>query len=144
MGGPHRISILLWHDTPHAAWTWLQQIGNNIWDGVRFKWQQGHIIDAIPLRSDPDYGKIKFVEHSQYAHQAWTVGVRESDKGALGMYINLQDNSGLHKHETCVGKIIDGFDSLQRLLEAARVENYSSIAIRKATAMHYVDKKAGI
>jgi hypothetical protein len=145
--GPHRISILLWHDTPHAAWTWLEQIGNNIWDGAEFKWQQGHIIDAVPNHihgSNPDDGKIEFVEHSQHSHQAWTVGVRESDKGAMGMYINLQDNSDLHKHETCVGKVIDGFDALQRLLEAARGEQDSSIAIRKATAMHYVTKKAGI
>ena len=145
--GPHRISILLWHDTPHAAWTWLEQIGNNVWDGAEFKWQQGHIIDAVPNHihgSNPDDGKIEFVEHSQHAHQAWTVGVRESDKGAMGMYINLQDNSDLHKHETCVGKVIDGFDALQRLLEAARGEQDSSIAIRKATAMHYVTKKAGI
>jgi hypothetical protein len=145
--GPHRISILLWHDTPHAAWTWLEQIGSNVWDGAEFKWQQGHIIDAVPNHihgSNPDDGKIEFVEHSQHAHQAWTVGVRESDKGSMGMYINLQDNSDLHKHETCVGKVIDGFDALQRLLEAARGEQDSSIAIRKATAMHYVTKKAGI
>ena len=60
------------------------------------------------------------------------------------MYINLQDNSNLHKHETCVGKIIDGFDALQRLLEAVRGEQDASIAIRKATAMHYVTKKAGM
>lgn len=142
--GPHRISILLWHDTPHAAWTWLEQIGNNSWDGAEFQWQKGHIIDAVPIRSDPENGKIQFLEHSQHAHQAWTIGVRESDKDSLGMYINLQDNSDLHKHETCVGKVIDGFDALQRLLEAARGEQDSSIAIRKATAMHYVTKKAGI
>jgi len=142
--GPHRISILLWHDTPHAAWTLLEQIGNNVWDGAEFKWHQGHIIDAVPLRSDPDDGKIQFVEHAQHSHQAWTVGVRESDKGAIGMYINLQDNINLHKHETCVGKIIDGFDALQRLLEAARGEKDLSVAIRRATAMHYVTKKAGI
>lgn len=143
--GPHQISILLWHDTPHAAWTWLEQIGNNAWDGVEFKWQQGHIIDAAPRQSEPDGGgMIEFVERSQHAHQAWTVGVRESSKGAMGMYINLQDNSNLHKHETCVGKVIDGFDALQRLLEAARGEQDTSIAIKKATAMHYVTKKAGI
>jgi len=142
--GPHRISILLWHDTPHAAWTLLEQIGNHVWDGAEFKWHQGHIIDAVPFRSDPDDGKIQFVEHAQHSHQAWTIGVRESDKGTIEMYINLQDNINLHKHETCVGKIIDGFDALQRLLEAARGEKDLSVAIQKATAMHYVTKKAGI
>jgi hypothetical protein len=34
---PDRISILLWHDTPHAAWTWLEQIGRQVWDGAEFK-----------------------------------------------------------------------------------------------------------
>lgn len=152
----NKISILLWHDTPHAAWTWLEQIGNNVWDGAAFNWHQGNIVDAVPSkkRIDPEReGTIQFVEQSQHSHQAWTVGVREhpNDKGSvggssLGMYINLQDNSKLHRHETCVGKIIDGFDVLQKLLEAARNnhENSSSVVIRKATAMHYVTKKAGM
>lgn len=144
--GPNRIAILLWHDTPHAAWTWLEQIGRNIWDGADFQWTQGHIIDAIPHDPDPLGGKIEFVEQSQHGHEAWTIGVRESDNGAMGMYINLQDNTNLHRHETCVGKVIDGFDALQRLLEVARTQRYdkdsSSITIRKASAMH-VTKKGG-
>merc|ERR1719343_1882630 len=158
--GPHLITILLWLDTPHAAWTWLEQIGNNVWDGAEFKWEQGHIIDAYPpeYRVDPQRdGKTEFVEHSLHAHQPWTVGVRElpnhangGSRGSMSMYINLQDNSQLNKHETCVGKIIDGFDALQQLLELSRKkgndENHdkssSSISIRKATAMHYVTKKA--
>lgn len=162
--GPHRISIILYHDTPHAAWTWLEQIGNNVWDGAEFIWQQGHMIDAVPPpdRLDPERdGQIEFVEHSQQAvHTAWTVGVREqannangSGRGSMSMYINLQDNSQLQKHETCVGQIIDGFDALQKLLELSRnsgnddQEKSSSsppITIRKATAEHYVKKKAGM
>jgi len=162
--GPHRITILLWLDTPHAAWTWLEQIGNHVWDGAEFKWEQGHIIDAFPPvdRVDPKRdGKIEFVERSQHAHQPWTIGVREqpnyaNDSGhtSMSMYINLQDNSQLNKHETCVGKIIDGFDALQQLLESSRnngngdqqdkSSSASRITIRKATAMHYVTKKAGM
>jgi len=145
-GRPNKISILLWHDTPHAAWTWLEQIGRNIWDGAEFQWKQGHIIDAIPREPDPVGGKIEFVEQSHHGHEAWTVGVREADSGAMGMYINLQDNTNLHKHETCVGKVIDGFDALQRLLEVARsqrFENNTPIVVRKATAMH-VTKKEGV
>lgn len=162
--GPHKISILLWHDTPHAAWTWLEQIGNNVWDGAEFKWQKGHIIDAIPSqnRVDPDRGgKIEFVEYTQHAHQAWTIGVRDrpsngngTGAGSMEMYINLQDNTQLHKHETCIGKVVDGFDALQKLLEASRSNGNGEkveksvpsapISIRKATAMHYVTKKAGM
>jgi len=162
--GPHLITILLWLDTPHAAWTWLEQIGNNVWDGADFKWEKGHILDAYPLENqiDPQRdGKIEFVEQSQHGHQPWTVGVRElpnhvngGSRGSMSMYINLQDNSQLNKHETCVGKVIDGFDALQQLLELSRKkgsdenrEKSSSsvaISIRKATAMHHVTKKAGM
>jgi hypothetical protein len=144
--GPSKIAILLWHDTPHAAWTLLEQIGRNLWNGAEFQWKQGHIIDAIPREPDPMGSKIEFVEHSHHGHEAWTVGVREADSGAMGMYINLQDNSNLHKHETCVGKVIDGFDALQRLLEVARSQHYEKnnpIVIRRVVAMH-VTKKDGI
>jgi cyclophilin family peptidyl-prolyl cis-trans isomerase len=160
--GPHRITILLWHDTPHAAWTWLEQIGNNVWDGAEFNWHAGHTIDAIPPkdRVDPERdGQIEFVEHSQHEHTDWTVGVREqptngSGRGSMSMYINLRDNSQLHKYETCVGKVVDGFDALQKLLELSRnngngdqqdeSSSSSPIKIRKATAEHYVTKKAGM
>eukprot|EP00980_Cylindrotheca_fusiformis_P004841 scaffold1034_cov127-Cylindrotheca_fusiformis.AAC.22 len=139
-GGPNQIAILLWHDTPHAAWTWLEQIRRHVWDEAEFKWQQSHIIDAIPTRADHHGGgRIEFVEQSQHGHEPWTVGLRESDVGDLQMYFNLQDNVNIHKHEVCVGKVIDGFDSLQHLLEVSRNKKFDdnySIQIRKATAMH--------
>ena len=141
------IAILLWHDTPHAAWTWLEQIGRHVWDGSEFSWEQGHAINAAPGREDPmQGGKIEFVEQSQHGHEAWTVGLRENDSGKLQMYINLADNTNLHKHETCVGKVIDGFDALQKLLEVSRNKkndsSSSTIQIKKATAQH-VAKKEG-
>lgn len=143
--GPDRISILLWHDTPHAAWTWLEQIGRHVWDGAQFDWQQGHIIDAMPQDADPGGGKIEFVEQSQHGHEAWTIGLRESETSMLSMYINLQDNTNLHKHETCVGKVIDGFDALQHLLEVARNNQQhdgakSAISVKKASATHVTKK----
>ena len=141
--GPDKISILLWHDTPHASWTWLEQIKRHVWDGAHFDWQQGHIIDALPPNADPVGGKIEFVEQSQHGHEAWTVGLRESETGMLTMYVNLQDNTNLHKHETCVGKVIDGFDALQRLLEVARTQHdgqKSTISVKRASATHVTKK----
>eukprot|EP00526_Cylindrotheca_closterium_P005298 CAMPEP_0113623814 /NCGR_PEP_ID=MMETSP0017_2-20120614/12260_1 /TAXON_ID=2856 /ORGANISM="Cylindrotheca closterium" /LENGTH=624 /DNA_ID=CAMNT_0000533793 /DNA_START=353 /DNA_END=2227 /DNA_ORIENTATION=+ /assembly_acc=CAM_ASM_000147 len=135
----NQISILLWHDTPHAAWTWLEQIGKHTWDGAKFNWQQSHVIDAIPIHADHSGSRIEFVEQSQHGHEAWTVGLRESDMGDLQMYFNLQDNSNIHKHEVCVGKVIDGFDVLQHLLETTRTQKRSDengIRVRKASAMH--------
>ena len=107
---------MLYQETPHAAWTWLEQIGNNVWDGAEFKWQESHIIDAVPPKNKVDGerdGRIEFIEHpKREEHAPWTVGVRQlpnsnGGRGAMGMYINLQDNSKLHRHETCVGKVID-------------------------------------
>jgi hypothetical protein len=142
--GPTRISILLWHDTPHAAWTWLEQIGRHVWDGADFKWQEAHAIDAGPRKQDPLGGKIEFVEQGQHSHEAWTVGLKEDgDGGALGMYINLQDNKNYHTSEVCVGKVIDGFDALQRLLEVSRSKSYenASIQIKTATAVHVTKRE---
>ena len=137
------IHILLWHDTPHAAWTWLEQVGRHVWDGAQFDWQQGHILDAFPAQVDPSGGKIEFVENSLHNHEAWTVGLRESN-GRMTIYVNLQDNSNINKHETCVGKVIDGFDALQRLLEVARSQEdgggKSVISVKKAVATHVTKK----
>ena len=144
--GPSRISILLWHDTPHAAWTWLEQIGRHVWDGADFSWQQAHVIDAIPKRQDPVGGKIEFIEQTQHRHEAWTVGLKENDEtGGLAMYINLQDNNHFNKLDTCVGKVIDGFDALQRLLEVSRSRSYEKtpIQIKTASALH-VTKREGV
>jgi cyclophilin family peptidyl-prolyl cis-trans isomerase len=151
IGGSTRISILLWHDTPHAAWTWLEQIGRNVWDGADFSWQQANMIDAVPTRQDPLGGKIEFVEQSQHGHDAWTVGLKENSEtgSGLAMYVNLQDNTHYHKHETCVGKVIDGFDALQRLLEVSRTKSYddqqhSSITIKSASAQHVTKREGAI
>ena len=143
----NKISILLWHKTPHAAWVWLEQIGRHIWDGAEFQWQGGQVIDALPAVDDTSGGgKIEFVEQSPRAHQPWTVGVRETETGAMSFFINLKDNSNLNKHETCVGEVIDGFDTLEQLLvlsKRRRYENSPSIPIKSVVAMH-VTKKEGV
>jgi len=170
----HHISILLHDDTPHAAWVWLEQIRNQVWDGAEFQWKQRHIIETFPPRDDRwdlerDNRHIEFVEHSKQAavHTAWTVGLHNNQqepanentaKGSgngngamMSMYINLQNNSDsqLQKNETCVGKIVDGFDALQKLLEWSRISQETSfssppITIRKATAEQHGKKKAGM
>lgn len=59
------------------------------------------------------------------------------------MFINLADNYEEHKHETCVGKIIDGFDTLQRLLETATLTGtgnvvFTNLSVKTVTATHHV------
>jgi cyclophilin family peptidyl-prolyl cis-trans isomerase len=145
-----QISILLWPETPHAAWTWLEQIERHIWDGAVFHWSTSQpVLEVAPSKADPlQRGRLEFTEHvtdHSNWHGAWTVGMRETN-GKLQMFFNLQDNAEYQKHETCVGKVLDGFDALQRLLEAPRRQNgdVSSIRIKKANAMHVTKRELGI
>jgi hypothetical protein len=130
------ISILLWHDTPHAAWTWLEQIENGLWTDVPLGLNKGLSVDAAVAASD-DEPRLQFVENAQKAHEAWTVGLSDLMDGGLGIFINLRDNSDYHKHEACVGKVLDGFDVLQRIVETTRRHGEApSIKIKSATASH--------
>ena len=129
--GNNAISILLWYDTPHAAWTWLEQIRKGEWNGSSFKIGKSASIDASPVISNA--GTLDFVEKSQKSHDAWTVGLTDIE-GSLAMFINLQDNADVRKHEVCVGKVIDGFDALQRLIDVARSDTNRPVAIHRASA----------
>jgi cyclophilin family peptidyl-prolyl cis-trans isomerase len=158
--GVGRISVLLWPDTPHAAWTWLEQISRHVWDGATLAWTEPNVIDGFHTKRDPlNRGKLEFVEneHAKSAnkkggHDAWTVGLKQTESGKLGMFINLQDNNQYYKHETSVGKIIDGFDAMQKLLEVSRninnsnngrdSESNTSVRITSASAVHITQRES--
>lgn len=149
------ISIILWPDTPHAAWTWLEQIQRSIWDGsfVRLN-PTSTLLQFGPTKADPkDRGHLEFVEGHNFQeksnpdmhHGAWTIGMREAisddhSKSHLEMFINLADNREERKHETCIGKIFDGFDALQRLLEGVEVtqdgDTNTNVSVKSVSAMH--------
>ena len=156
--GVGRIHILLWPDTPHAAWTWLEQISRHVWDGATVAWDEPNAIDGSCTKRDPlDRGKLEFVEeHAESVnkkgaqHEAWTVGLRQIDSSKLGMFINLKNNNQYYKHETNVGKVIDGFDALQKLLEVSRNVNNNeqgsdsnhSVRITSASAVHITHRES--
>jgi len=156
------LSIVLWPDTPHAAWAWLEQIGRSVWDGSTIEWNSSStLLQFQPTKDDPeDRGQIEFVEgHPKHEesnpdmhHGAWTIGLRETlgdeeNKGRLEMFINLGDNQEERKHETCVGKVFDGFDALQRLLEGTDVTDDGSVktnvTVKSVNAMHLTHKEFG-
>jgi hypothetical protein len=136
-----RISILLWYDTPHAAWTLIDQIRQGAWKGATFSLDKNLAIIADPLPSDVPLKRLDFVEKGQKTHEAWTVGLSETDSGRVSLFINLQDNTHYHKTDVCVGKIIDGFDVLQRLTRASR--DLVQLTIKTATAAHLTRKDTG-
>lgn len=149
------ISIILWPDTPHAAWTWLEQIRRSIWDGSFVKLDPtSTLLQFGPTKDDPkDRGHLEFTEgHSAQEksnpdmhHGAWTIGLRETisddhKKSHLEMFINLADNREERKHETCVGKIFDGYDALQRMLEGTEItpdgNANTNVSVKSVSAMH--------
>jgi len=150
------ISIILWPDTPHAAWTLLEQIQRSLWDGSFVKLNPtSTVLQFGPTKDDPkDRGHLEFVEshppsdarnNGDFHHGAWTIGLREAisedhSKSNLEMFINLADNSDERKHETCIGMIFDGFDTLQRLLEGVEVtpngNAKTNVAVKTVRAMH--------
>ena len=155
--GVGRIHILLWPDTPHAAWTWLEQISRHVWDGATLAWDEPNAIDGSYTKRDPlNRGNLEFVEehaknvNTKGAHEAWTVGLKHTDSGKLGMFINLKNNKEYYKRETSVGKIIDGFDALQKLLEVSRNVNNNekgsdsnhSVRITSASAVHITHRES--
>jgi hypothetical protein len=127
------VSILLWYDTPHAAWTWLKQIQSGEWNDSSVTVGEKSSIEAQPTISNA--GTLDFIEKSQKDHEAWTVGLTDRE-GNLGMFINLKDNSNMRKFDVCVGKVIGGFDALQKIIEGAKGDATRSVKIQRASAMH--------
>ena len=129
----NQISILLWYDTPHAAWTWLKQILVGEWDGSEFQVGELSSIDAQPIIYNA--GTLDFIEKSQKTHELWTVGL-SNNNGNLNMSVNLKDNSNSkdRQYAVCVGKVIDGFDVIKKMLRSSHKNKSRPIRIRTATA----------
>lgn len=139
-----QISILLWYETPHASWTLLDQIRRGLWDGAAFTLESNAVV-AEPTTADQAEKRLDFVEKGQKRHESWTVGLTESSNGVLSLFINLKDNTQLHKHDVCIGKIIDGFDTLQRLTRSARAQKpgqQAVVSIKKASASHLTRRES--
>ncbi|GAX29541.1 hypothetical protein FisN_36Hh035 [Fistulifera solaris] len=126
-----RISISLWYDTPHAAWTLIDQIRSGKWTGSQFVLApNGATLTALP--PEPT-APLDFVETASEKHEAWTVGLAENDAGGLSLFINLQDNSADRKFDVCVGKVVEGFGSLQKLVSSLRSNKPVSVTAASAS-----------
>ncbi len=135
--GPSRIIIQFFEETPHTAWNWLEQVSRQAWDGAQFMWHAPHVIQAVPPKPDEAPATFNFTEIAPGNHQTYTVGLTKASSGALNIYINLQDNSAHHFEDACVGKVVDGFDALKRLLEAPQTNSALDhpVTIKSVTAL---------
>ena len=151
-GQTSKVSILLWHDTPHAAWTWLEQISRRLWDGAVFHLENNRIMNVASTREETAGTRLDFVERSQQRHESWTVGLVEpsslgetgQDVGGLQLFINLQDNTDFSKHDVCIGKVFDGFDVLHQIVDESREmqqRGEHTITVRTARASHLTNRE---
>lgn len=131
-GTPNQITIVLWHDAPYAAWTWLEQISNRQWDGAQLFLENNHRVmgvETIHARN----GRLEFLERSHQGHEAWTVGLSST----LQVFINLQDNTVIHKDAVCIGRVVEGFDVLHKIAENMLQRRGQAFTIQKVQASHY-------
>jgi hypothetical protein len=163
----NQISIALLPETPHSVWTLLDQVGSGLWNGAGLEWDtMSNMLQFHPTKTQasPRNRRLEFVEshpsdprtNPAFHHGPWTVGLRESildddidsadtakdatsSVNILELFVNLADNREALKHETCIGMIVDGFYTLQRLLEASRMQEgkvITNITVKSITAMH--------
>lgn len=108
------ISVELFDEAPHASWVFLQQIAAGDWDESSFIWHPSHMVLASPSKAATH--KLEFIEKSYHHHESWTIGLTPSHNGGYNLYVNLKDNAHVHDGDVCLGKVVDGFDTLQKLM----------------------------
>ena len=109
------ISLRLWYDTPHTAWTFLQQIQAGVWNGANFSIQQGRALVAEPEGGNRVLPNLDFVESSERGHERYTITLMDTS-----LAINLQDNRKQYRQEACVGVIFEGFDVLHQVVKESQ------------------------
>jgi cyclophilin family peptidyl-prolyl cis-trans isomerase len=112
---------------PHSVYTFLEMVSTGLLNGCSFILNALHVLKAAPLPYDGtsasdkaraflDSGlnSVAFREYSpDYPHLKHTIGFAAD--GSPSFYINTEDNSEIHVGDPCFGKIISGFDTIDRL-----------------------------
>jgi cyclophilin family peptidyl-prolyl cis-trans isomerase len=141
--GPHRVEIELIFapderpnsfivelaplDTmPHSVDTFLEMVSSGLWDGCSFVMNAVHVVKASPLPVDEHavdkldafekkgLHHLAFSEFSEdYNHEPYTLGFAGGDSPSW--YINTEDNTDFHRGEPCFGKVVSGFDTIDKL-----------------------------
>jgi len=131
-----QIAVELFEEAPHASWVFVQQIENGDWSQANFIWHPAHMVLASPTKAASV--KLEFIEKSYHHHEAWTIGLTRSHNGGYNLYVNLQDNSHVHEGDVCLGKIVGGFDTLQKLM------HLNTVAKQTGGEKAYLDPPVGI
>jgi len=127
------IVIQLWDSTPHAAWTWLDQIERDEWNDVQMNWSSettitseltmGRVRERLEFleqaaatttmmdatanpRNSPDSRPSSSSSNTPFCE----VSLSQSATGALSLRINLADGPFSSENDVCVGRVVN--DSL--------------------------------
>lgn len=125
------ISIRLWHDTPHTAWTFIQQVQGGAWNGAKFSVYHGRALLVQPETGGMVEPQVDFIERSERGHDRYTVGLTDS-----GIILNIHDNRDFFKKEASVGVITSGFDALRQLVTEVEGSHSQTAIIKRAYVSH--------
>jgi cyclophilin family peptidyl-prolyl cis-trans isomerase len=112
---------------PHSVHTFLDMVSERLLNGCSFILNALNVVKAAPLPYDGTSAAEKakaflekglesvvFKEYSEdFPHKKYTVGFAAD--GSPSFYINTADNSEIHVGDPCFGRVISGFDTIQRL-----------------------------
>jgi len=113
---------------PHSVFVFLEMVATELLDGCSFILNVLHVLKTAPIPYDGSSVAVKakefknhgletgvaFREYSHaYPHNRYTVGFAADDSPSF--YINTNDNTDLHEGDPCFGKVVDGFETIERL-----------------------------
>ena len=121
-------------EAPHAVHWFLEQVDAGLYDGCSFQQPShySHVVmggAATNFLSEPDFhprGRFReskfphvlFPEYSSnFSHVKYTLGLA-GEPGGPDFFINMQNNTSTHRVETCFAKVIEGFESVDRMHQA--------------------------
>ena len=116
-------------EIPHAVLWFLEQVDAGHYDGCSFQASAGHVImggAASNFLSEPDFNPkgrflesefphVLFSEHSSsFTQVKYTLGLA-NQPGGPDFFVNMQNNTNLNHAESCFAKVIDGFETVDRM-----------------------------
>ena len=140
-------------EMPHTVFTLLDLIDLQLFDGTSFVSADNALIEGGSPNHAPTPKSVKLHERyakfgynrsplgfneysSEFPHKEFTIGFTGSPIAGPTLAINMMDNSdvrGPDKHgrngDPCFGKVISGFDTLQRIQNAPKAADGHRLAM---------------
>eukprot|EP00586_Coscinodiscus_wailesii_P011726 CAMPEP_0172513724 /NCGR_PEP_ID=MMETSP1066-20121228/254754_1 /TAXON_ID=671091 /ORGANISM="Coscinodiscus wailesii, Strain CCMP2513" /LENGTH=362 /DNA_ID=CAMNT_0013294111 /DNA_START=66 /DNA_END=1154 /DNA_ORIENTATION=+ len=143
------------HIMPHSVNMFLHTVDLKIWDDSLF-YHTAHLLGGVPnakrqAMPDVDFSALSFQEYSvDYPHHKYTLGFA-GRPGGPEFYINSEDNARIHgpggqthhvlgeEADPCFGKVIEGFDVVDRLFVINMMDNPRPTQIISARLLQIED-----